>query len=143
MKKVFAILLSAAMATVLLCACGKTDAPSSEPSSASEGVSSAPVIEEVDVLENCSLSDEEMMAVIKDYYKVFEVVMNKNGDEMTFEVEETDGAVKVRTVRDGQEPSVLEWDTIRGAYKFLYVQGQVDLEGNLLVTEDALINKEG
>ena len=83
------------------------------------------------------------MAVIKDYYKVFEVVMNKNGDEMTFEVEETDGAVKVRAVRDGQEPSVLEWDTIRGAYKFLYVQGQVDLEGNLLVTEDALINKEG
>ena len=69
MKKVFAILLSAAMATVLLCACGKTDAPSSEPSSASEGVSSAPVIEEVDVLENCSLSDEEKAKILEESKK--------------------------------------------------------------------------
>lgn len=143
MKKVFTILLSAAMVSVLLCSCGKTDTPSSVPSSSSAGASSAPVIEEVDILENCNLSDEEMMNVIKDYYKVFEVVMNKNGEEATFEVEENNGAVTVRAIREGQDPSVLEWDSIRGAFEFLYAQGQVDLEGNLLVTEDALINKEG
>lgn len=143
MKKVFTILLSAAMVSVLLCSCGKTDTPSSVPSSSSAGASSAPVIEEVDILENCNLSDEEMMNVIKDYYKVFEVVMNKNGEEATFEVEENNGAVTVRAIREGQDPSVLEWDSIRSAFEFLYAQGQVDLEGNLLVTEDALINKEG
>lgn len=143
MKKVFTILLSAAMVSVLLCSCGKTDTPSSVPSSSSAGASSAPVIEEVDILENCNLSDEEMMNVIKDYYKVFEVVMNKNGEEATFEVEENNGAVTVRAIREGQGPSVLEWDSIRSAFEFLYAQGQVDLEGNLLVTEDALINKEG
>lgn len=143
MKKVFTILLSAAMVSVLLCSCGKTDTPSSVPSSSSAGASSAPVIEEVDILENCNLSDEEMMNVIKDYYKVFEVVMNKNGEEATFEVEENNGAVTVRAIREGQDPSVLEWDSIRSAFEFLYTQGQVDLEGNLLVTEDALINKEG
>ena len=143
MKKVFTILLSAAMVSVLLCPCGKTDTPTSVPSSSSAGASSAPVIEEVDILENCNLSDEEMMNVIKDYYKVFEVVMNKNGEEATFEVEENNGAVTVRAIREGQDPSVLEWDSIRSAFEFLYAQGQVDLEGNLLVTEDALINKEG
>ena len=143
MKKVFTILLSAAMVSVLLCSCGKTDTPSSVPSSSSAGASSAPVIEEVDILENCNLSDEEMMNVNKDYYKVFEVVMNKNGEEATFEVEENNGAVTVRAIREGQDPSVLEWDSIRSAFEFLYAQGQVDLEGNLLVTEDALINKEG
>lgn len=143
MKKVFTILLSAAMVSALLCSCGKTDTPSSVPSSSSAGASSAPVIEEVDILENCNLSDEEMMNVIKDYYKVFEVVMNKNGEEATFEVEENNGAVTVRAIREGQDPSVLEWDSIRSAFEFLYAQGQVDLEGNLLVTEDALINKEG
>lgn len=143
MKKVFTILLSAAMVSVLLCSCGKTDTPSSVPSSSSAGASSAPVIEEVDILENCNLSDEEMMNVIKDYYKVFEVVMNKNGEEATFEVEENNGAVTVRAIREGQDPSVLEWDSIRSAFEFLYAQGQVDLEGHLLVTEDALINKEG
>ena len=143
MKKVFTILLSAAMVSVLLCSCGKTDTPSSVPSSSSAGASSAPVIEEDDILENCNLSDEEMMNVIKDYYKVFEVVMNKNGEEATFEVEENNGAVTVRAIREGQDPSVLEWDSIRSAFEFLYAQGQVDLEGNLLVTEDALINKEG
>lgn len=143
MKKVFTILLSAAMVSVLLCSCGKTDTPSSVPSSSSAGAASAPVIEEVDILENCNLSDEEMMNVIKDYYKVFEVVMNKNGEEATFEVEENNGAVTVRAIREGQDPSVLEWDSIRSAFEFLYAQGQVDLEGNLLVTEDALINKEG
>lgn len=143
MKKVFTILLSAAMVSVLLCSCGKTDTSSSVPSFSSAGASSAPVIEEVDILENCNLSDEEMMNVIKDYYKVFEVVMNKNGEEVTFEVEENNGAVTVRAIREGQDPSVLEWDSIRSAFEFLYAQGQVDLEGNLLVTEDALINKEG
>ena len=143
MKKVFTILLSAAMVSVLLCSCGKTDTPSSVPSSSSAGAASAPVIEEVDILENCNLSDEEMMNVTKDYYKVFEVVMNKNGEEATFEVEENNGAVTVRAIREGQDPSVLEWDSIRSAFEFLYAQGQVDLEGNLLVTEDALINKEG
>lgn len=143
MKKVFTILLSAAMVSVLLCSCGKTDTPSIVPSSSSAGAASAPVIEEVDILENCNLSDEEMMNVIKDYYKVFEVVMNKNGEEATFEVEENNGAVTVRAIREGQDPSVLEWDSIRSAFEFLYAQGQVDLEGNLLVTEDALINKEG
>lgn len=143
MKKVFTILLSAAIVSVLLCSCGKTDTSSSVPSSSSAGAASAPVIEEVDILENCNLSDEEMMNVIKDYYKVFEVVMNKNGEEATFEVEENNGAVTVRAIREGQDPSVLEWDSIRSAFEFLYAQGQVDLEGNLLVTEDALINKEG
>ena len=143
MKKVFTILLSAAMVSVLLCSCGKTDTPSSVPSSSSAGASSAPVIEEVDILENCNLSDEEMMNVIKDYYKVFEVVMNKNGEEATFEVEENNDAATFRAIREGQDPSVLEWDSIRSAFEFLYAQGQVDLEGNLLVTEDALINKEG
>ena len=142
MKKVFAILLSAAMMAVLLCACGKTEVPSSTVPS-SEDSSSFPVVEEVDILENCNLSDEQMLAVIKDYYKVFEVVMNSNGDSMTFDVEENNGTVKVRAVREGQEPSVLEWDTVRSAYEFLYAQGQVDLEGNLLVTEESLINKEG
>lgn len=142
MKKVFAILLSAAMMAVLLCACGKTEVSSSTVPS-SEDSSSFPVVEEVDILENCNLSDEQMLAVIKNYYKVFEVVMNSNGDSMTFDVEENNGTVKVRAVREGQEPSVLEWDTVRSAYEFLYAQGQVDLEGNLLVTEESLINKEG
>ena len=52
MKKVFTILLSAAMVSVLLCSCGNTDTSSSVPSSSSAGASSAPVIEEVDILEN-------------------------------------------------------------------------------------------
>lgn len=144
MKKVFVILLSTAMTAALLCACGKIDVPSNVPSPlpSSGEISSTPLIEEVDILKNCNLSDAQMMDTIKDYYKVFESIMNKNGEKVTFEVEENSGVVKVQAVREGQEPSVLEWDSIRSAYEFLYTQGQVDLEGNLLVTEDALIKKE-
>lgn len=144
MKKVLAIPLSVVIVAAFLCACGKIDAFSSASSvpSSSGATSFTSVIEEVDVLEDCNLSDEQMMNTIKDYYKVFEAIMNKNGDKTTFEVEENGGAIKVLAVREGQEPSVLEWDTIRSAYEFLYTQGQVDLEGNLLVTESALVNKE-
>lgn len=142
MKKIFAIFLSTAMTITLLCACGKTNTSFSTENAASldEEDALSSVIQKIDVMESCNLSEEQMMNVIKDYYKVFEAVMNKNGEETIFKVEENDGAVKVQALREGREPSVLEWDTIRSAYEFLYSQGQVDLEGNLLVTKDTLAN---
>lgn len=143
MKKTIAIAISVVIAMTFITACGKTEESSGSVSTTSESaITSAHVIQEVDILENCNLSEEQMMTVIKDYYKVFEAIMNKNGDTMTFEVEEADGKVSVRAVRENEEPSVLEWDSVKRAYEFLYTQGQVDLEGNLLVTENGLMNME-
>lgn len=142
MRKIFVIFLSVMMAISLLCACGQTSTSFSTESVASlnEEDSVFSAIEETDVMESCNLTEEEMLNTIKDYYKVFEAVMNKNGEETIVNVEENGGAIKVQALREGQEPSVLEWDTIQNAYKFLYSQGQVDLEGNLLITEETLVN---
>lgn len=143
MKKIVVAGIGVMLVGALLCSCGKTTAGSNSAVSNSETASSVPAIEEVDVLEECKLSEEEMMVVIKDYYKVFEAVMQNSGDPVTFEITEDDTGVTVTAMREGQEPSATNWESVRSAYEFLYRRGQVDLDGNLLVSEENLLSTGG
>lgn len=143
MKKFFLFMVSTMVVATFLCACSKNATTSSNAANSYESSSAVVTAPEADALENCTLSEEQMLTVIEDYYKVFEVIMNKNGDAVTFEVEESSGAVSVRAVREEAETTALEWDTIKAAYEFLYSQGQVDIEGNLLITENDVIDGEG
>lgn len=143
MKRIIVASVCVALTGALFCSCGKTTVSSNSAIANSETASSIPAVEETDVLEECQLSEDEMLAVIKDYYKVFETIMKNSGDPVTFEITKDDAGVTVTAVREGQEPSVMNWESIRSAYEFLYRRGQVDLEGNLLVSEENLLSTGG
>lgn len=93
-------------------------------------VTSVADMEEVDILDGCELSEEEMTQVILDYYESLEQILSQNGDDAKVDVKTTDEGVYVY-VNNESEPR-LEWGSVREAFSFLYGQGQVDKEGNIL-----------
>lgn len=148
-KKVICILMAFTMVLLVGCGAGKDDSAASvdtgsnaASSAASESVQP---LEEVDILENCTLSDEEMAQVASDYFAVLQAIMTQSGDEVEFKIEQTEDGYNVFAVRGGetpQEPS-LSWENVRELFRFLYSHGQVDLEGNILVTEESVLETEG
>lgn len=132
-----------ALSVILLAGCGDNKTPQGDSSSAAASSSSiaTSIVEPVDVLEGCELTDEQMKQVVEDYFAVLQAVMTQSGDPVEFKTDVSKDGYDVYTVRDGEtsdEPS-LSWENVREAYRFLYSHGQVDLEGNLLVTEDMLL----
>lgn len=144
MKKIVPVL--AAVMCIMLSACSApAETPASSGFSASNAQSDAVQFEEEDILEDCQLSDKEMVQVLEDYFDVLEAVMNKNGDAVTIVTKDSKDGYDVYANYDGKESDTptLSWENVREAFRFLYSHGQVDLSGNLLVNSETMVEIEG
>lgn len=139
MKKYLAIVMAIAMMMLPGCtSAGDKNAESVAESSATSSVASLP--EERDVLADCTLSDAQMVQVVKDYFAAFEAAMRNAGEDITLDVRTGKDMVAVY-VGDSKEPA-LSWDDARAAYRFLYEHGQVDLEGNILIDDSTVLDDD-
>ena len=144
-KKIIAALLCVLMVLSIFCSCGnnteaKTDTSvSGTEISETDTSSSDNEIQEVNYLEGCELSEREMYSVIKDYFKILEKIMKNAGQNANIKVSKNSDGV---TVKNGSTSSYT-WHSITSLYTYLYRDGQVDLEGNILVSEtDKLIDPD-
>lgn len=157
MKKVgymvSAIVLCFALA-ISMTACKSGKEPASESTSASAAQSSVKTddgsnadtseslssFSEPDVLAECTLSDDEMASVVEEYFKLFSDALAGGTTEIEYKSKDGQITVSVTETVDGEKTSwtPFEWESAREAYRYLYTQGQVDLEGNILVTTDDL-----
>ncbi len=141
MKKILALVLVILMVGSLA-ACGKTETPDE---SSNENLTPGDIA--VQSIEDCKLTDEEMLAVINAYFGVMDEYFSTTGEGIVSAVVVgSDGAVTVNTVRPDPDnegetvahDGVFAWASIREGYAYLYQNGVVDLEGNMTFTLDEL-----
>lgn len=96
----------------------------------------------IDVLAECTLSEEEMVQTITDYYTMLGTVMSEQNGETSFSVTKAKNEITVTaSLPDGIE-NTLSWSSAKEAYEFLYMKGQLDLEGNILAISDTTIQTQ-
>ena len=96
----------------------------------------------IDVLAECTLSEEEMVQAITDYYTMLGTVMSEQNGETSFSVTKSKNEIVITaSLPDGNE-NTLSWSSAKEAYEFLYMKGQLDLEGNILAISDATIQTQ-
>ena len=146
LKKILAMSQTFIMALTLLAGCGKGTSDSGSALTADEVALAQ--------MEDCTLSDEEMLDVIKEYFDVFTALFEKTGENIVATVITKGDTVMVNTSRpeldDEGNPTgktvtdeaVFEWDSARDAYAYLYQQGQVDLEGNLSFSKEDILAEQ-
>lgn len=99
-------------------------------------------ISTIDVLAECTLSEEEMVHAITDYYTMLGTVMSEQNGETSFSVTKSKNEITVTaSLPDGIE-NTLSWSSAKEAYEFLYMKGQLDLEGNILAISDTTIQTQ-
>lgn len=139
LKKIIAALLCILLILSVFCSCGgnnfetKEDTPVTGTETDETDVTDETdsEIREINYLEDCKLSEQEMYSVIKDYFEILEKVMKNVGQDANIKVSKNSDGV---TVENGSISSYT-WHSIPALYTYLYREGQVDLEGNILVSE--------
>lgn len=129
LKRIAAITAASVMLTVCFTGCN--------PSNKNETSVST-----IDVLAECTLSEEEMVQAITDYYTMLGTVMSEQNGETSFSVTKSKNEIVITaSLPDGNE-NTLSWSSAKEAYEFLYMKGQLDLEGNILAISDATIQTQ-
>ena len=129
LKRIAAITAASVMLTVCFTGCN--------PSNKNETSVST-----IDVLAECTLSEEEMVQAITDYYTMLGTVMSEQNGETSFSVTKSKNEIVVTaSLPDGIE-NTLSWSSAKEAYEFLYMKGQLDLEGNILAISDTTIQTQ-
>lgn len=129
LKRIAAITAASVMLTVCFTGCN--------PSNKNETSVST-----IDVLAECTLSEEEMVQAITDYYTMLGTVMSEQNGETSFSVTKTKNEIVITaSLPDGIE-NTLSWSSAKEAYEFLYMKGQLDLEGNILAISDTTIQTQ-
>lgn len=96
----------------------------------------------IDVLAECTLSEEEMVQAITDYYTMLGTVMSEQNGETSFSITKAKNEIVITaSLPDGNE-NTLSWSSAKEAYEFLYMKGQLDLEGNILAISDTTIQTQ-
>lgn len=147
-KKIICMLLVAALAITALVGCGKK-VDEEEP----RGPYSASDIA-LEKVADSKLSDDEMLGVVKEYYSVFDAIFAATGEDIVTDVVVgEDGSVSINTSRpeldEGgnrtgktiEDKDLMAWASAREAFAYLFEQGQVDLDGNLMFDKDDLIEQ--
>ena len=100
------------------------------------------------------LSKTEMLETVEEYFDIFNEFFEENGQDIHAEVLSDDTGIRVDVTQpyvadSGQETGemitrngVYSWTTAEEAYAYLWEQGQVDLEGNVLFSADDIETKE-
>lgn len=129
LKRIAAITAASVMLTVCFTGCN--------PSNKNETSVST-----IDVLAECTLSEEEMVQAITDYYTMLGTVMSEQNGETSFSVTKSKNEIVITaSLPDGNE-NTLSWSSAKEAYEFLYMKGQLDLEGNILAISDTTIQTQ-
>lgn len=88
----------------------------------------------IEIVEGVSLDEDTMKESIIAYYDIYNEAFIKAGEDIKVTVEFTNqGEVNVVSAQDGKSQTIFSWQSIVGAYSYLYEKEQVDLEGNVLV----------
>lgn len=130
MKQIVPLAASGLMVMAVLCGCSGEDSE---------------IPKEV---RKSGLSDTEMLETVEDYFEIFNEYFVTNGQDAHVEVVADDIGIHVSVTQpyvdaDGNETgeiitrdSVYMWATAEEAYVYLWEQGQVDLEGNVLFSAE-------
>lgn len=129
LKRIAAITAASVMLTVCFTSCNLSNKNETSVST-------------IDVLAECTLSEEEMVQTITDYYTMLGTVMSEQNGETSFSVTKSKNEITVTaSLPDGNE-NTLSWSSAKEAYEFLYMKGQLDLEGNILAISDTTIKTQ-
>lgn len=140
MKKLIALGLAGAMMSAMLVGCSKKDTTQSSTSTGESAETE--VINNEDMLkmpEGVSLSEDQMKIAMSSYAGYMTQALADQG--YTVEVRyDDDGSVHfdaTKTDENGEAattPDINEFDSLEAAFAYLYNVGQIDAEGNLLVS---------
>lgn len=140
-KKIMCGVLACILAMSTLAGCG------AKKSKTEDGVFYPSDIALASIAES-KLSEDEMFEAIKKYYDVFNAVFEATGDNVVTEaIKNADGTVVIMAADSTEDSTsktttneqVLSWGSVKEAFAFLYENKQLDLDGNLMFSQDELI----
>lgn len=136
MKRKLALAAAGLMLLAALCGCSGNDSG---------------IPEEV---RKSGLNKTEMLETVEEYFDIFNEFFEENGQDIHAEVLSDDTGIRVDVTQPYVDDSsqetgemitrngVYSWTTAEEAYAYLWEQGQVDLEGNVLFSADDIETKE-
>lgn len=146
-KKILCMMLVVAIAAMAFVGCKKD-----EPEEVADPFTPSDIA--MEQISESKLSDEEMLAAVKNYYAVFDEIFEATGEHIVTEVAvDKDGKVSIDTVRpeldengevtgkDVKDEGLMTWGSVREAFAYLVQNGQLDLDGNMLFDKGDLIKQ--